>query len=201
MLIALFLIQRTARRGVGRLFGPVMLVWFVVARPCSGWCTSSTNPAVLAALNPLLRPALSARTRLARRSWSLGAVVLAVTGAEALYADMGHFGRKPDPGAWFCLRHCRRWLLNYFGQGALSCSRPRPSNNPFFLLAPGWALMPLVLLATLATVIASQAVISGAFSLTQQAIQLGYLPAAAHPAHLRDADAARSTAGSEYACC
>ena len=114
----------------------------------------------------------------------LGAVVLALTGAEALYADMGHFGRKPIARAWFILV-LPGLVLNYFGQGALILENPEAVRNPFYLLAPGWALLPMVALSTLATIIASQAVISGAFSLTRQAIQLGLCPSHVYPAHLQ----------------
>jgi KUP system potassium uptake protein len=169
----LFLGQRAGTHRVGRLFGPIMVLWFVVLAVL-GIGGIAHHPAVLTALSP---------------SWAvlfivdhpfvtfvaMGAVVLAITGAEALYADMGHFGRSPIRRAWFglvfpCL------TLNYLGQGALVLERPSAVANPFYLLAPGWAAFPLVVLATTATVIASQAVISGAFSVSRQAERLGYLP-------------------------
>src|SRR5690606_4839911 len=132
------------------------------------------QPVVLQALNPYwavhffaIHPGVGLTV--------LGAVVLALTGAEALYADIGHFGRRPIARAWFFLV-LPALLLNYFGQGALLLDTPEAARNPFYLLAPAWALLPLIGLATLATIIASQAVISGAFSLTRQAIQLGYVP-------------------------
>ena len=150
-----------------------MCVWFATLAVL-GIAQIVADPSVLRAVNPLYAVAL-----FASHGWQafvvLGAVVLAVTGAEALYADMGHFGRRPIRLAWFSLV-LPALLLNYFGQGALLLRDPDAVVNPFYLLAPSWALYPMVVLATWATVIASQAVISGAFSLTQQAIQLGYLP-------------------------
>lgn len=173
VLIGLFLIQRHGTAGVGRFFGPVMLVWFLTLGGM-GLVKIFAYPAVLAALNPL-----HAGRFLLEQGYSsllvLGAVVLSVTGAEALYADMGHFGAKPIRASWFYLVF-PALALNYFGQGATVLLSPEAVKNPFFLMFPGWALIPIVLLATLATVIASQAVISGAYSLTQQAFQLGYLP-------------------------
>ncbi len=173
VLIGLFLIQKHGTARIGILFGPVMVAWFVVLGAL-GVYGIQRNPEVLLALNPwwglnffLAHPGIGVAI--------LGAVVLALTGAEALYADMGHFGRKPIARAWFILV-LPGLLLNYFGQGALLLDNPEAARNPFYLLAPEWALLPMVGLATLATIIASQAVISGAFSLTQQAIQLGYVP-------------------------
>ena len=173
LLVGLFLIQKHGTARIGILFGPVMVAWFVVLGAL-GIYGIQHNPEVLLALNPwwalnffLAHPGLGVAI--------LGAVVLALTGAEALYADMGHFGRQPIARAWFCLV-LPGLLLNYFGQGALLLENPEVARNPFYLLAPEWALLPMVALATLATIIASQAVISGAFSLTQQAIQLGYVP-------------------------
>jgi len=173
LLLALFLIQRRGTARVGSLFGPVMALWFI-AIGVLGAVELAVQPAILLALNPLhgLRLLLADPWR---GFILLGAVVLAVTGAEALYADMGHFGRAPIRAAWFwmvfpCL------LLNYFGQGALLLRTPEALDNPFYRLAPPWALYPLVVLSSMATVIASQAVISGAFSMTRQAVQLGYLP-------------------------
>jgi KUP system potassium uptake protein len=173
VLVLLFLIQRHGTASIGKLFGPVMVVWFVVLGGL-GIHGIAQHPEVLHALNPIWgvrffvsHPGMGVAI--------LGAVVLALTGAEALYADMGHFGRKPIARAWFILV-LPALALNYFGQGALLLENPEAARNPFYLLAPSWALIPLVVLSTLATVIASQAVISGAFSLTRQAIQLGYIP-------------------------
>ncbi|WP_342623026.1 potassium transporter Kup [Pseudomonas alkylphenolica] len=173
VLVALFLIQKHGTARIGILFGPVMVAWFVVLAAL-GVHGISQSPEVLKAFNPvwavrffIVHPGMGVAI--------LGAVVLALTGAEALYADMGHFGRKPIARAWFALV-LPALVLNYFGQGAMLLQNPEAARNPFYLLAPGWALIPLVGLATLATVIASQAVISGAFSLTRQAIQLGYVP-------------------------
>jgi KUP system potassium uptake protein len=173
LLIALFIVQRRGTGRVGRLFGPIIIVWFSTIG-LLGAVEIARNPAIIQAINPfygirliLDDPALGYPV--------LGAVVLAVTGAEALYADMGHFGRGPIRRAW--LRFVfPALLLNYFGQGALLLADPGTVTNPFYRLAPDWAVIPLVALASLATVIASQAVISGAFSLARQAVQLGYLP-------------------------
>ena len=173
VLVALFVIQRHGTASVGRLFGPVMMLWFATLAVL-GLANIVAAPGVLRALNPgwamqffVANPGLG--------FLSLGAVVLVLTGGEALYADMGHFGRRPIQIAWFGMV-LPALLINYFGQGALLLTNPASVTNPFYLLAPGWALYPLVILATMATVIASQAVISGAFSLTLQAMQLGYLP-------------------------
>jgi KUP system potassium uptake protein len=173
LLLGLFAVQRHGTGRVGSLFGPVMVVWFGVLG-LLGAMQIAQNPAVLLALNPLYAIHVFIETP-GRGFIVLGAVFLAVTGAEALYADMGHFGRMPLRTAWlyFVLPAL---LLNYFGQGALVLASPAAIENPFYLLAPDWGLLPLVLLASAATIIASQAVISGAFSLTRQAIQLGYLP-------------------------
>ena len=173
ILIALFAVQRHGTAAVGRFFGPVMVLWFLVLA-ILGVLQIINNPAILQAFNPWYSWQFFIEHKVA--AWiTLGAVVLCVTGGEALYADMGHFGRKPIRVGWFSLV----WpalLLNYFGQGALLLSNPEAIKNPFYLMAPNWALLPMVGLAACATVIASQAVISGAFSLTKQAIQLGYLP-------------------------
>jgi len=173
VLILLFFIQRRGTASVGKLFGPVMMVWFGVLAVL-GFSNIVAEPGVMRALNPawgvsffIANPGLA--------FFSLGAVVLVLTGGEALYADMGHFGRKPIQVAWFGMV-LPALLINYFGQGALLLADPAAIENPFYLLAPDWALLPLVMLSTVATVIASQAVISGAFSMTLQAMQLGYLP-------------------------
>ncbi|HYE00150.1 MAG TPA: potassium transporter Kup [Alphaproteobacteria bacterium] len=173
VLVALFLVQQRGTHSVGRLFGPVMLVWFSTLG-LLGLIQIVQHPEVLVALNPQYAFGFFANHG-GYAFAALGAIVLAVTGAEALYADMGHFGRKPIRIAWFGLV-LPALVMNYFGQGALLITDPHTVENPFFLLAPSWALYPLVGLSTLATVIASQAVISGVFSLTRQAIQLGYLP-------------------------
>ena len=173
VLIFLFFIQRRGTASVGKLFGPVMMVWFGVLA-LLGLINIVAEPGVMRALNPAWGVAFFfANPGLA--FLSLGAVVLVLTGGEALYADMGHFGRKPIQLAWFAMV-LPALLINYFGQGALLLADPAAIENPFYLLAPDWALLPLVILATVATVIASQAVISGAFSMTLQAMQLGYLP-------------------------
>lgn len=189
ILIGLFLIQKHGTDRVGILFGPVMAVYFVTLAVL-GILNLLRHPEIIGIVNPLwaihffaLDPKLA--------FLALGSVVLAVTGAEALYADMGHFGRKAISIAWLyaafpCL------LLNYMGQGALLLDDPAAAQNPFFLLAPEWARLPLVILATLATIIASQAVISGAFSVTRQAVQLGFLP------RLRILHTSASAAGQIY---
>jgi KUP system potassium uptake protein len=189
ILIGLFLIQRFGTARVGTLFGPVMALYFLVLAVL-GVINLARHPAILGIVNPvwaldffLIDPKLA--------FLALGSVVLAVTGAEALYADMGHFGRKAISIAWLyvalpCL------LVNYMGQGALLLDDPAAAQNPFFLMAPEWARLPLVILATMATIIASQAVISGAFSVTQQAVQLGFLP------RLRILHTSASAAGQIY---
>jgi len=173
ILVALFLIQSRGTAKVGALFGPVVLVYFSTLATL-GVVNILNYPAIFQALNPWWAVQFFISDG-ARAFLALGSVVLAVTGAEALYADMGHFGRKPIRLAWFALV-LPALLLNYLGQGALLITTPAAAENPFFLMAPEWARLPLVALATAATVIASQAVISGAFSVTQQAIQLGFLP-------------------------
>lgn len=173
ILVALFAIQSRGTAVVGRLFGPVMIVYFIVLAGL-GLMNIAQAPEVLWALSPhyaveffLIDPKLA--------FLALGSVVLAVTGAEALYADMGHFGRKAIMISWLYIAFpCL--LINYLGQSALLVANPAAVENPFFLLAPEWARLPLVVLATMATIIASQAVISGAFSVSQQAVQLGFLP-------------------------
>jgi len=173
VLVALFALQARGTAAVGRLFGPVTMLWFL-AIGAAGIYGIVREPAILAALNPL--HALVFLTSHGQASFVvLGSVVLAVTGAEALYADMGHFGKGPVRIAWFSLV-APALVLNYFGQGALLMLDPKAVENPFYLLLPGWALYPMVALATAATVIASQAVISGAYSMTKQAVQLGFLP-------------------------
>ena len=173
VLIGLFVIQRHGTAKVGKLFGPVMMLWFAVLAVLGG-LSIVANPEVLGAISPVYGVSFLA-THPKIGFLSLGAVVLCLTGAEALYADMGHFGRRPIQLAWYCLV-LPSLLLNYFGQGALLLRDPTSVENPFYLLAPQWALLPLVILSTAATVIASQAVISGAYSMTLQAMQLGYSP-------------------------
>jgi len=173
VIVALFVFQSRGTAAVGRLFGPVTLVWFL-AIGAAGLRGIAQHPGVLEALNPLHAFGFLS-THVAESFVVLGAVVLAVTGAEALYADMGHFGRGPVRIAWFGMV-APSLVLNYFGQGALLILHPEAVQNPFFLLLPGWSLYPMVGLATAATVIASQAVISGTYSMTKQAIQLGFLP-------------------------
>jgi KUP system potassium uptake protein len=173
ILIALFVFQRHGTAAVGALFGPVTLAWFV-ALGAAGIYGIIQNPAVLGALNPWHAYEFF-RGHILASFVVLGSVVLAVTGAEALYADMGHFGKGPIRLAWFGLVF-PALVLNYFGQGALLIVNPAAVENPFYLLVPGWALYPMIALATAATVIASQATISGAYSVTKQAIQLGFLP-------------------------
>ncbi len=173
VLTALFMVQKHGTGKVGMAFGPIMIFWFAILG-LLGTLSIAQHPQVLLALNPLyayhfliLDPWLSFLT--------LGSVVLAVTGGEALYTDMGHFGKFPIRLTWFSFV-LPALVLNYFGQGALLLSNPQAIENPFYLLAPAWALLPMVLLATAATVIASQAVISGAFSVASQSVQMGLLP-------------------------
>jgi KUP system potassium uptake protein len=173
ILFLLFFVQKRGTSGIGKFFGPITLVWFASIAALGVWHIAQ-NPAILWAISPHYALAFM---------WAqpgttfiiLGAVVLCVTGGEALYADMGHFGKRPIRLAWFAIvMPCL--TLNYFGQGALLLQNPEAVKNPFFLMAPDWLLLPLVGLATMATVIASQALISGAFSVTKQVVQLGYLP-------------------------
>jgi KUP system potassium uptake protein len=173
ILFGLFAVQKRGTADIGKFFGPITLVWFITIAVL-GVSHIVHNPEILQALSPHHALAFMWAEPLTTFI-ILGAVVLCVTGGEALYADMGHFGKKPIRLAWFfivmpCL------TLNYFGQGALLLSNPEAVKNPFFMMAPAWALIPIVCLATLATVIASQALITGAFSVTKQVIQLGYLP-------------------------
>jgi KUP system potassium uptake protein len=173
ILTGLFFFQRRGTASVGALFGPIMVLWFAVLA-AFGALAVIEHPAVLAAVSPVYGfNFLLGNSTLG--FFALGAVVLCITGAEALYADMGHFGAKPIRYAWLGYV-LPALLINYFGQGALLLADPTAVENPFYLLAPDWARYPLVILATVATIIASQAVISGAFSITQQAIQLGYTP-------------------------
>jgi KUP system potassium uptake protein len=173
ILLALFAVQSRGTAKVAALFGPIMMVWFVaIAIP--GIFRVAADPAVLWALNPLYGLGFLLHHGIIGL-YTLGAVFLAVTGAEALYADLGHFGRGPIQIAWLVVV-LPSLALNYLGQGALVIADRKAVENPFFLLYPGWALIPMVILATVATVIASQAVITGAYSLTSQAIQLGLLP-------------------------
>jgi KUP system potassium uptake protein len=173
VLIVLFMMQKRGTAGIGALFGPVMVAWFGVLAG-SGLVHLLQAPAILAALNPLAALEFALHHR-GLAFVALGSVVLALTGAEALYADMGHFGAGPVRFSWFALV-MPALVLNYLGQGALLLTQPNALENPFFRMFPQWALVVMVLLATVATVIASQAVISGAFSMTKQAIQLGFLP-------------------------
>ncbi len=173
ILVSLFLIQRKGTGHIGILFGPITLVWFVVLAVL-GVSSIVRHPEVLLAVFPWHGIQFLIANHI-HGFLVLGAVFLVVTGAEALYADMGHFGRKPIRIAWLVVV-LPALVCNYFGQGALLLARPEEAHHPFYALAPSWSLIPLVVLATIATIIASQAVISGAFSLTRQAIQLGYLP-------------------------
>ncbi len=173
VLFFLFLVQKRGTAGIGKFFGPITLLWFAVLAVL-GVMHIATNPVILKALNPWYAVSFM---------WGnpgtafimLGAIVLCVTGAEALYADLGHFGKKPIRLAWFSVV-MPALTLNYFGQGALLLKNPAAVKNPFYMMAPDWALIPLIILATMAAVIASQALITGAFSVTKQVIQLGYLP-------------------------
>ena len=173
VLFCLFVVQKRGTAGIGRFFGPITLVWFA-AIAVLGVAHIAHNPEILKALSPhyavlfILHDPFDTFI-------ILGAVVLCVTGAEALYADLGHFGKKPIRLAWFVIV-MPALTLNYFGQGALLLKNADAVKNPFFLMAPDWVILPLVGLATMATVIASQAMITGAFSVTKQAVQLGYLP-------------------------
>ncbi len=173
VLFCLFAVQKRGTAGIGKFFGPITLVWFFVIA-LLGVSHILRHPEILSAISP--HHALLFMFRNPGTTFViLGAVVLCVTGAEALYADLGHFGKRPIRLAWFSVA-MPALTLNYFGQGALLLERPEAVKNPFYLMAPDWALVPLVVLATMATVIASQALITGAFSVTKQVIQLGYLP-------------------------
>ncbi len=174
ILVALFSVQSHGTARVSTFFAPITLIWFIVIA-VAGAVEIADNPGVLAALNPLYGHSASCSSHGIIGLLTLGAVFLVVTGSEALYNDLGHFGRKPIQTAWlyFVLPAL---LLNYFGQGALVLAQPETIENPFYLLYPDWALYPMVALATAATAIASQAVITGAYSITRQAMQLGFLP-------------------------
>jgi KUP system potassium uptake protein len=173
ILAALFLVQQRGTAGIGRVFGPIMVVWFIVLAAL-GLSHIVEEPTVLRALSP--HYAIKFFTEYHWGAfWALGSIFLVVTGGEALYADMGHFGRRPIKFGWFFLVF-PALTLNYFGQGALLLQQPEAIENPFFIMGPEWSTWPMVVLATMATVIASQALISGAFSLTTQAMQLDYLP-------------------------
>ena len=173
VLFMLFVVQKRGTAGIGKFFGPITLVWFM-AIAALGVFHIVQHPEILFALSP--HHALLFMWRNPMVTFIiLGAVVLCVTGAEALYADLGHFGKRPIRLAWFAVA-MPALTLNYFGQGALLLANPEAVKNPFYMMAPDWALVPLVVLATAATVIASQALITGAFSVTKQVIQLGYLP-------------------------
>jgi KUP system potassium uptake protein len=189
IIVALFLLQRIGTAAVGRLFGPVMLVWFLAIAAC-GVGGIAGHPQILKALSPTYALDFFFN-HFSIAFFALAAVVLAVTGAEALYADMGHFGRAPITRAWLVLVF-PACILSYMGQGALILDNPRNISSPFFLLVPHWGQWPLVFLATAATVIASQAVITGAFSVAHQAVQLGYLP------RLRIAHTSEETVGQIY---
>nr|WP_153869430.1 MULTISPECIES: potassium transporter Kup [Myxococcaceae] len=173
ILVGFFLLQQRGTGGIGAIFGPLMLVWFV-SLAVLGVRELLLNPAVLGALLPTHAVRFFLENRV-HGLLALGTVVLVITGGEALYADMGHFGRRPIRVAWFTVV-LPALMLNYLGQGALLLRDPSAARNPFFLLAPSWALYPMVVLATVAAIIASQALVSGAFSLIRQAIQLGYSP-------------------------
>lgn len=173
VLIVLFWVQSRGTGTIGLFFGPIMCVWFAVLAVL-GVLSIIETPSVLQALNPAFAVSFILANP-AQSFLALGSVVLAVTGGEALYTDMGHFGRFPIRLTWFGLV-LPALILNYYGQGALLLREQTAVQNPFFLLAPGWAVLPLVILATMATVIASQAVISGSFSVARQSVQLGYLP-------------------------
>ncbi|MFD4506108.1 potassium transporter Kup [Streptomyces sp. NPDC058457] len=189
IIVVLFLVQRRGTAAVGRVFGPVMIVWFLAIGAC-GVAGIADHPEILKALSPTYAVGFL-YGHFGTAFFALAAVVLAVTGAEALYADMGHFGRSPITRAWMILVF-PACVLSYLGQGALILADPGNISSPFFLLVPGWARWPMILLATAATVIASQAVITGAYSVTSQAAQLGYLP------RLRIAHTSESAAGQIY---
>jgi KUP system potassium uptake protein len=173
ILATLFAVQRFGTDLVGKAFGPITLVWFITIGTL-GAVEIAQQPSILAAVNPMYAVHF-VQANGSLSFFVLGSVVLVITGGEALYADMGHFGRKPIRYAWVLLVF-PALLLNYFGQGALLLERPEAAENPFFLLAPDWFLIPLLIIATLAAIVASQAMISGAFSTTRQGIALGFIP-------------------------
>lgn len=173
ILVSLFVVQKYGTAKVGMFFGPIIIAWFVTLAGLGLWHIYQF-PVVLKALNPIYAVQFFVNQPIIG-FFALAATVLALTGGEALYADMGHFGRRPIQIGWFGIV-LPGLVLNYFGQGALLIANPSAIENPFYLMVPNWAVLPLVILATMATIIASQAVISGAYSVTQQAIQLGYLP-------------------------
>ena len=173
ILFVLFLMQKHGTTGIGKFFGPITLIWFAVIS-ILGVAQIATHPSILWAINPY-HALHFIWTQPGTTFIILGAVVLCVTGGEALYADLGHFGKMPIRVAWFAVV-MPSLTINYFGQGALLLANPEAVKNPFFMMAPEWALLPLVILATCATVIASQALITGAFSVTKQVIQMGFLP-------------------------
>ncbi|QDU62472.1 potassium transport protein Kup [Planctomycetes bacterium Pan216] len=185
ILVVLFAFQSRGTGVVGRLFGPVMFLWFLVIS-VMGICWIVREPSVLAAFDPRYGYTFLTTHR-AAGFLILGSVFLVMTGGEALYADLGHFGVRPIRRAWFAVVF-PSLLLNYFGQGALLINHPEAASHPFFAMAPGWAIYPLVVLATMAAVIASQAIISGAFSLTYQAVALGYLPFVSVKHYAEDAE-------------
>ncbi len=173
ILVGLFAVQRRGTEAVGRVFGPVMVVWFTVLGVL-GLNQIVQHPAVLEAINPIhIVDLFQAEPR--KAFLALGSIFLVVTGGEALYADMGHFGRRPITLVWYGIV-LPGLVCNYFGQAALLIDDPLAIESPFYRLAPEWGVTPLAILATMASVIASQALISGAFSLTVQAVQLDYLP-------------------------
>ncbi len=173
ILVGLFLVQRFGTGGIGRVFGPITLVWFI-SIAVTGTVAIARHPQVLAAVSPHHAVRFMAEHG-GHGFFLLGSVVLVITGAEALYADMGHFGRTPIRTAWFTVV-MPALLINYFGQGAAVLADPAAAANPFYALAPGWTTYPMVMIATAAAIVASQALISGLFSITRQAVQLGYLP-------------------------
>ncbi|MFE9976743.1 potassium transporter Kup [Streptomyces hirsutus] len=189
IIVVLFLVQRQGTAAVGRVFGPVMIAWFLAIGAC-GLAGIADHPEILKALSPTYAIGFLSG-HFGTAFFALAAVVLAVTGAEALYADMGHFGRRPITRAWLILVF-PACILSYLGQGALILADPDNISSPFFLLVPDWGRWPMILLATAATVIASQAVITGAYSVASQAAQLGYLP------RLRIAHTSESAVGQIY---
>ncbi len=173
VLLGLFLVQRRGTAGIGQVFGPITLLWFVTITVLGG-AQLVHAPGVLTAIDP--RNAVRFFVENRKHAFLvLGAVVLSITGAEALYADMGHFGKRPIRRAWAFVVF-PALIVNYFGQGAYLLAHPGGTKNPFYSIVPDWAVFPMVAIATAATVVASQALISGAYSLTQQAVQLGFFP-------------------------